>query len=63
MQYVIIEYVRNLHLPFPMNWLLLTASIIISAFLLHKICDIIYKTVDKVLRKNSEKVALTKGVS
>ncbi len=37
-QYVLIDVIRNLKLPFPINWVTITASIILSAFVLHKIC-------------------------
>ena len=49
-QSVIIEKVRNLNLVFPLNWLLLTASILLIAFVLHKICELIYKPANKLLK-------------
>ncbi len=48
-QYVIIDIIRNLGLFFPLNWLVLTASILISAYILHKVCDLMYKRVDKLI--------------
>jgi len=50
-QYAIIEVIRNLDLFFPLNWIMLTAAIIISAFILHIVCDVIYKGVDKIITK------------
>lgn len=50
-QYVIIDYIRAKNIFFPANWLILTASIIIAAFILHKICELMYKNVDRVLGK------------
>lgn len=38
-QYVIIDVIRNLGFAFPFNWILLTALIIASAFLLHFVID------------------------
>lgn len=52
-QYVIIRVVRDLGLFFPLNWVVLTASIITAAFILHKVCDLMYKGVDKILVKRS----------
>lgn len=37
-QYVLIDVIRNLKLPFPINWMAITASIILSAFILHTVC-------------------------
>lgn len=52
-QYVIIDVIRSLGLFFPVNWLLITASILVSAFILHKCCEWIYKSVEKVRRLNA----------
>lgn len=49
-QYVIIDAVRNLNLMFPLNWLVLTASILLSAFILHKVWGLMSGFVDKMLR-------------
>lgn len=49
-QYVIIDAVRNLNLMFPLNWLVLTASILLSAFVLHKVWGLMSGFVDKMLR-------------
>ena len=51
-QYVIIDVIRDLHIFFPLNWFVLTASILLTAFILHMICGWIYKTVDKGLARN-----------
>lgn len=48
-QKVIIGVVRNRSIAFPLNWLLLTMIIIITAFALHMVCNYIYKGVDKLL--------------
>lgn len=37
-QYVLIDVIRSFNLPFPINWVTITTSIILSAFLLHKVC-------------------------
>ena len=50
-QYVLVAAVRGMALLFPLNWLLLTAFILVSAFLLHMICGVIYKGVDKAARR------------
>ena len=39
-QYVMISIFRNFGMKFPINWFALTSSIIVSAFLLHKLCNI-----------------------
>lgn len=50
-QYVIIRVVRDFGLFFPLNWIVLTASILLSAFILHKACGMIYEAVDKFLMR------------
>lgn len=49
-QYVIIDAVRNLHLIFPLNWLVLTSSILLSAFILHKVWGLMSGSVDRMLK-------------
>lgn len=51
-QYVIIAVIRDLGLFFPLNWVVLTASILLAAFILHKVCEWMYSGVDKVLKGN-----------
>lgn len=46
-QYVIIDFIRPLF-SFPINWFVLTASIIIAAFALHLFCDFLYKLFKKI---------------
>jgi len=55
-QYVVIDTIRNLNMQFPLNWLLLTVAIIISAWILHIVCDLIYKGVDKMLIKKQQEI-------
>ena len=50
-QSVLIEAIRGLKLPFPLNWLAVTAAIIAAAFLLHMVCELLYKGVDLLLSK------------
>lgn len=50
-QYVLIDVVREQHLHFPINWFLITAAIFISAFILHMLCEIMYKSVNKAMTK------------
>lgn len=50
-QYVIINVVREKDFLFPFNWVILTAAIIISAFVLHFVCDLMYKGVDKIIAR------------
>ncbi len=40
-QYVLIDFIRPLG-HFPINWIVLTASIIAAATLLHKLCELVY---------------------
>ena len=49
-QYVLIDLLRNV-LPFPLNWLVLTAAIVAAAFVLHTVCRGIYFVVDLCIRK------------
>ena len=57
-QYVIIDLVRG-KLPFPVNWLTITAGILVAATVLHYLCEGIlklsYAVIDKV-KKSSKKV-------
>ena len=43
-QYVIIALIRP-YLTFPLNWIAITASIILAAFILHVVCELFYKLV------------------
>lgn len=60
-QLVLIAFIRP-HLPFPLNWIAITASILIAAFLLHLVCKYIIKAIElgiekikKTVRKDKEK--------
>ena len=57
-QYVIIDLVRG-KLPFPVNWLTITAGILVAATVLHYLCEGIlklsYAVIDKV-KKSAKKV-------
>lgn len=53
-QYVLIPTVRNLNFPFPLNWMILSLSIITTAYLLHLICACLYKCVDKLKRRKAK---------
>ena len=55
-QSVLIEAIKRLKLPFPLNWLAVTAAIIAAAFLLHLVCELLYKGVDKLLSRIGRKV-------
>lgn len=48
-QYVIIDAVVEMELMFPLNWLLVTGLIIVSAYVLHLVCKCIYSGVDKTI--------------
>lgn len=54
-QYVLIDVIRNRQLVFPINWICITASIIVSAFILHTVCDFMYKSADKLIKKKEVK--------
>ena len=45
-QYVLIDLIRPAG-HFPLNWIILTISILISAFVLRKICELFYSTIEK----------------
>lgn len=49
-QFVLIRLFKPMHM-FPVNWFLLTFSIIISAYITHIICGFIYSGVDKLTGK------------
>lgn len=49
-QYILIDIIRPL-LQFPINWIILTGSIIISAYLLHTISDFIIKGINIIASK------------
>lgn len=36
---------------FPINWIVLTASILAAAFFLHKMCELIYAGIDRIVKK------------
>lgn len=50
-QYVMIGIIRNIGLRFPLNWLVVTCSILISAWVLHCFCHIIQDYSEKYLNK------------
>ena len=57
-QYVLIELVQQMNLVFPLNWILLTALIAVTALILHVVMDLIMKLIGagicKVKGKQSE---------
>ena len=55
-QYVIIDRIKGLGFFFPLNWLVLTARILFSAYILHKACALIYSGVDKAMSKKQKVV-------
>lgn len=48
-QYVLIDVLRLIG-HFPLNWIVLTAAILVAAFTLHKVCELIYAGVDKLIK-------------
>ncbi len=50
-QYVLIDFVRRLALPFPLNWAVLTAMIIAAAFILHMIIKYATKAINAAIVK------------
>ena len=48
-QYVLIDVLRPIG-HFPINWIALTAAIFVAAFTLHKVCELIYAGVDKLIK-------------
>ncbi len=46
-QYVIIDFLRP-HLGFPINWLVITISIVAAAYVLHLLCKGIYLSAEKI---------------
>lgn len=56
-QSVIIVELRNLGLAFPINWIVITASIAVSAILLHIVSQFVIKNIQKLL-ENKLKIKL-----
>ena len=52
-QYILIEVIKNTQVLFPLNWLLLTALIVVSAFVLHMIVEIGRKQVTELIMKEN----------
>lgn len=50
-QYVLVNLICSMRLAFPINWLILTTSIVTSAFILHTFCGLLYKGADSVMRR------------
>lgn len=50
-QYVLINVIRELDLFFPLNWIILTASIAVAAIVLHTVMEFIIKIVKKGIGK------------
>jgi heme/copper-type cytochrome/quinol oxidase subunit 4 len=48
-QYVLIEKLRSI-VFFPLNWIILTTTILISAFILNQLCKFIYSRIDMLSR-------------
>ena len=49
-QYVLIRVMRPIG-RFPLNWIVITSSILLTAFILHKSCDLVYKEIEVVKKK------------
>lgn len=49
-QYVLIDVLRPIG-HFPFNWIALTAAILAAAFVLHKVCELIYEYIDDIDKK------------
>lgn len=49
-QYVLIDIIRPIA-NFPINWIVLTLAILGAAFILHKICEVIYRLVDNGINR------------
>lgn len=50
-QFPIIETIRGSSAPFPINWFILTISILLAAFILHKVCQLLYRILDNKIVK------------
>ena len=48
-QFVIIEQLKILGLPFPLNWVVITISIAVASILLHIISQVVIKNIQKLL--------------
>ena len=53
-QYVIIDFLRP-YFSFPINWLIITLSILGAAYLLHKLCEGIYELFEKLINWSRKK--------
>lgn len=52
-QYVIIAWIRDLGLVFPLNWFVLTTSILLAAFALHKVWGTMSGFIDNKLKRTT----------
>lgn len=57
-QYVLIDLVAEKQLMFPLNWVVITGLIVVSAYVLHIVCKFIYRAVDKVIKFVKSKVEI-----
>lgn len=60
-QYVLISVLRRFGLMFPLNWLVITAAIILAAWVLHWVCKLIYRLVDHISEAISDKRKSARG--
>jgi peptidoglycan/LPS O-acetylase OafA/YrhL len=58
-QYVLIDVLRNAG-PFPINWFVITVSILAAATVLHYFCKLIYYLCDKLILKISDAIKAKK---
>ncbi len=59
-QYVIIDKLKGV-LPFPLNWLLLTFTIILSAFVLHVVCNLITRFFEWAITTVAKRIKEKRG--
>lgn len=50
-QYVLIDVIRNLDIIFPLNWIVLTAAIVVAAYILHTITEFVTNKVETGIRR------------
>ena len=51
-QYVLIDCIRGMNLPFPINWICLSGMIVLAAYVLHRICALARCGITSLKRSN-----------
>ena len=50
----LIIWINRFGIPFPLNWLVITAAILLAGFLLHAVCGLLYRLTDRLLKRDGK---------